>query len=432
MLVLYKRYRVCSLFLFFICIGGGCNVLPFGTVLKMDDMALSFTLLICGSHLLQGDWRFFVLDKLAKRIWLLFAFLVCVTLFSWLYYEVPFVLVLQMVRFHLYILTYFILRNQKYEDLIKVLKMLGSFTVICAVVFCLQIPLNRNLLFSVTDVTEGESETYGGITRFTNIPYYANFFLFLSVFSGSSFVLWKVRRRFYVPGIYVLMRLLSVGRTAILTTLGAVFLGVIWKRKRYIKWFVVGGFLLLPVLMIVQTTLENRGTGGDIEGILRGDYKRYLTGYRSGEESTTMLYRFAWVYERAEYLANRPFVEQLMGLPYISDHSPLIRKYVRFDVNSYNGTDDDQILRSYDIAWGNLITQFGILGSIALLNLWVFMGWKFYQYRHHPLAFAALIYFIAFFMESIAGMGFTQLKQIVPFFVLYILINMELRKSRII
>ena len=79
----------------------------------MDDMALSFTLLICGSHLLQGDWRFFVLDKLAKRIWLLFAFLVCVTLFSWLYYEVPFVLVLQMVRFHLYILTYFILRNQK-------------------------------------------------------------------------------------------------------------------------------------------------------------------------------------------------------------------------------------------------------------------------------------------------------------------------------
>lgn len=436
MLVLYKSQRAWSLFLFFVCIKGGCNVLPFGTgMLKIEDMSLVYIFIIMIYHALIGDRQMFVMDKMAKNIWYLLLFLIAATFFSWLYYEVPLPMVLQMVRYHLYILAYFVLRRQSYADLLKCLKLLGSLTLICAVLYCFQIPLNRSLLLNPNENLD-RSDDYGGFSRFTNIPPYAAMFMFLSVFTGSSFVLWKVRKKFLVPGVYIVMRLLTMGRTAILTNFSALLLGICWKRKTYIKWIVVGCIVMLPVIAFVMESFVNRGTSGDLEGIMRGEYKNYVTGYKGNGEETTMLYRIAWAYERLLYLSERPLPEQLMGMAYISDSSPLVRKYYRFTINGYGGEDDFQILRSYDIAFGNLITQFGILGSIALLNLWIYLFLAFYRNRRSTLAFASLIYLISFFMESIAGMGFTQLTNIVPFFLLYVLMkksgHQELTVNKII
>ncbi|ADY34682.1 hypothetical protein Bacsa_0069 [Phocaeicola salanitronis DSM 18170] len=429
MLVLYKRHRAWSLFLFFICLGNGCSIFPYGEgTFKIDDMSLAFILLICGYHVAIRDWSFFSLDRLAKRVWWMLAFIMAVTLFSIIYYEVPYVYVIRMARFHLFVLAYFIIRDQSYTDLVKTFRMLGTLTFVTAILFIFQLPLNQSLLLNTKDVVA--SADYGGFSRFTNMPPYANMFLFLSVFTGKTFVLWRFKQKLLVPGTYVLMRLATMGRTSILITMASLLLGICWKRKEYFKWVVLGFILLTPVLVIVQTSFQNRGTGGDIEGIFRGEYKNYATGYKGQGEETTLLYRVAWFYERATYLSERPLPEQLMGLPYIPDDEPIMRKYCRFAVNSYDGTNDSQVLRSYDIAWGNCVTQFGILGTIILLCLWGYIGLYFYRYRNHPLAFASLILFISFFVGSIAGMSFTQLKDIVIYYALFVLLQKTMAVER--
>ena len=425
MLVLYRRHRPWSLFLFFISASNGYNVIPAGSgMFKIEDMALIYIFLVLGYHIIIKDASFFRTDNISKKIGWLLLFLVGVTFFSWIYYGVPLLMVLQMVRFHLYILGYFLLRNQEYNDLLKTFKLLGTLTFICAILYILQIPLNRFLLLNYSENNE-QSSDYGGFARFTNMPIYANLFLYVSFFTGMSFTIWTIRKKYLSPIVYTVMRLLTFGRTAILTTLSALLIGVCWKRKKLIKWVIVGGVLLLPLIGLIGISFSNRGTGGDLSGIMQGEYKNYTTGYRGEGQETTLLYRIAWVYERAKYLAGRPFIEQLMGMPYVSDSSPLIQKYNHFRVLDYGGKNDMQILRSYDIAWGNLVTQFGILGSVVLLSLWVSLGVYFYRHRDNPLAFAAFIYFLSFFMGSIGGMAFTALKEILPFFLLYLLIKKD-------
>lgn len=423
MLVLYRHHRKWSLFLFFVSVTGGCGVIPFGEgALKIQDMGLAFILLICCYHLLIRDKAFFATDKLAKRVWWLLGFVVAVALFSIIYYEVPSVLVLRLIRFHLYILAYFVIRKQSCHDLQGAFNLLGTLTLVTAILFCFQIPLNKSLLLNPNERLE-VSDLYGGFSRFTNIPPYADLFLFLSLFTGSTYVLWRFKQKLWVPGIYVLMRLLTMGRTAILTTMGPLLLGICWMRRKYIKWIVVGAVLLTPVLAMVQNSFESRGTGGDIEGILRGDYKHYVVGHKGAGEETTMLYRVAWVYERIIYLSERPLIEQLMGLPYIPDEeASLIRKYCIFSINNYDRTDDDQILNSYDIALGNCVTRFGLLGTVILLSFWGYIWFFFYRNRRHPVAFAALIYSISFALGSIAGTGFADLRNTVVFFALYLLV----------
>lgn len=427
MLILYKHYRKWSLFFFFIALGDGANVLPPGSgLLKMSDMALAFILLNILYHLFNKSWYYFRLDLTSKKVLLLCVFVVSTVIFSWIYYNVPLLMSLQMGRYHLYVLAYFLLRDQPYKELLQTFKLLGIFTLICSIIYCIQIPLGIPLLINNNENLEASS-SYAGLIRFTNIPYYLNLFLFLNVFHSPSFVTLSSKKKHIVTTIFFLSRLLTFGRTAILSTFAFVAFGVCWKRKKYIKWIVLIFIIFLPVISLFRSSLESRNTFDDIQGILNGEYKTYVTGYKS--ESTTMLYRFAWVYERAKYLSERPFVEQLMGMPYVSDSSPLIKKYAKFSINGYDGNDESQILRSYDIAWGNLVTQFGILGSIILLNLWLSLCVVFYKNRNNSLAFAALIYLLSMLFLSIAGMGFSYLKNIVPFFALMTLLKKTPNKN---
>ena len=394
------RYRYLSYFLylsFMMGYSGGFGLWTDAVLgMKNKDLAIIYTFAINVYLILQGK---FYLPKLpwVKYYKILAVFIGLTALFSLFYYHFSPYQVLQGGRDYLLIASLPILIRIKPFELDKIMRLLILVVAITSALYILQIVLGRPIM---PYNGGGKIDPSTGLIRLYNSPANLSFFLTMTFIAPYYFS--KRRISFYRILFFVAL-VCTLGRTGIFTGIMTVFLALILTGKfsKTIKYGVLIGLLMIPFIGTLSNRFEKGGTDNDLQQIMAGNFDE---NYQGGGDAT-MTYRLAWVYERADYLLHRPLLEQVFGMGFISESQPVVHKKYDFKLGLI---DEETGLRGQlvtpDIAYGNLITRLGFVGTILYLLFAIHLTIFFVKQRKlHPLFVICSAFTIIMFIVSFAG-----------------------------
>ena len=354
-----RKYRKISVLIFLIFVSRGLLIIP-SSAYFVKTVHLSFLYLVV--FLLTNTTVVVKCLKqysLCRKLIAVCFFFITSILFSIFYYNFTFVSVfVQGMRFML-LLSIFIYFTLNRDDVLWIMNALFYITLITSLLYIIQGISNLPLL--PYDLRRPTSPMFYGIYRYYNIPIYASFFLYISIFANYA-----IPKKLHTISIYIFMAVtfISLGRTAIFTMFFTIMLISYFQRK--VKLYIYLAILMLPLSLVFGSFISDRmdsegKSNDDMNAVLKLDYD---AAANHSENGLTMIYRLAWVNERIEYLAHRPFVEQLYGLGLPNDEDPdVYRKYnFRYGLHTKEGLTVQ--LRTPDIAWGNFVTCYGLLGTI--------------------------------------------------------------------
>ena len=401
-LILYfnPRYRYLSYFLylsFMMGYSGGFGLWTDAVLgMKNKDLAIIYTFVINAYLILQGK---FYLPRLPwmKYYKILVVFIGLTALFSWVYYHFTPYQILQGGRDYLLIASLPILIRIKPFELDKIIRLMIIVVAITSVLYILQIVIGKPIM-----PYNGEwgFDSSTGLVRLYNSPANLSFFLTMTFIAPYYFS--KRRINFYRIRFFVAL-ICTLGRTGIFTGIMTVFLALILTGKfsKTVKYGVLIGLLMIPFIGTLSSRFEEGGTDNDLQQILAGNFDE---NYQRGE-GATMTYRLAWVYERADYLLHRPLGEQIFGMGFISDSQPVVQRKYHFFLGLLNKeTGQVAQLVTPDIAYGNLLTKLGFVGTVIFLMFAVHLAVFFFKQRkQHPLFVICSAFTITMFIVSFAG-----------------------------
>lgn len=361
LLYIKPKYRYWSYFFylsFMMGYGGGFGLWTDDILgAKNGDLAIIYTFVISFVMILNHQYRIPRLSFVVQYKWFII-FLCASVLFSSFYYHFTLFQILQGGRSFLLIFAFPILVNVKQRDFEKVLQQLIKVCVLTSMLYILQ-TISRH---AIMPYGEFETDPTTGLPRFYNSPANLDIFLALTFLKPELF---KGRINYYRI-LFLGALVCTLGRTLITTTILLVFIALFFdgKIQKIGKYLIVIGVMLLPFIGM----LGNRFTGdgsSDFSDIQAGNFKE---GYIQGRDKGTLLYRFAWMYERYDYLIHRPLGEQLFGLGLISDSQPWVNKHYNFKIGLPNPEETGAVqLSSPDISYGNIMTRLGFLGGVIYI-----------------------------------------------------------------
>lgn len=392
------RYRYISYFLyisFMIGYGGGLGLWTDQiTGIKNQDCAVAYTVIINGFYIITKQWSLPRLPFI--KFYLVFlAFLIASALFSFFYYHLSPVQIVQGGRHFVLFLSLPILYKCPKKDFNRVFELLLYFAIVTGILYVPQVFIGKSLL-----PYEGEAEIEDtvGLYRYYNFP--ENFALFLCI-SFSYKELFKVKNTNCLKALFLLVLLCTLGRTLIIITSITLFMYIIItsdKSGQYIKQLIVLGIVAVPFSILLASRFSEGGTQEDLDTLLEGEFDE---DYKS-ESSSTMTYRLAWAYERGFYLSERPLGEQIFGLGMCSESQDWVNNEYDFLIGLTDNDGQVAQLRTPDIAYGNMITQLGFGGSAIFLVFVISLTVFFWKRRKHSPGYAyyassfVLVFFLGF------------------------------------
>ena len=407
-----SKYRYISYFIyisFMLGYGGGFGLWTDSVLgIKNKDLAIIYTLVISLYLISQNEYK---LPKIEFIKWykIFIIFLLCSIVFSYIHYRFSFFQILQGGRDYLLIFSLPILIKIKLNELPKLMKLFLYVTIITSVLFILQIAVGRPLMpYS----GEPEIEPTVGLIRMYNSPALLNFFLIFTFVKPEYFG----KRVNLLRVLFFIALICTFGRTGIFSTIVSVLLAMMFlgKASKMIKTIIIMGLLFIPFIGMVTSRFEKGGTSDDLSAIKSGNYQNFEMG-----EGGTMTYRIAWVYERFDYLINRPIGEQVFGLGLISDSQPKVQKMYNFKLGL---TDPETLtpaqLSTPDIAYGNVLTKLGFVGGIIYLGFLINMA--IFLYKNRKESFLTIIcaaQIIILFIGSLAGSALSYPRNLVIYFI---------------
>lgn len=389
---------------------------------KNINLAIIYTCVICIYTFTHDNRKVTsVLDKWYKRL----LTMVCICcLFSYFHYEFSFFQILQGGRSYLILLSFYFLKIQSRSDIEWVIKSLFYVTFITAILYIFQVILKIPLL----PYGETKIDPSTGILRMYNEPTFLVQFIYLTCifpeFIKNNYSRKKIFQ--YAPAIFIIALMLTQSRMFTFMSLAFLGFGLLIKGelKKVAKYSIIIAILMLPLASILSSRIKGGNTGEDLKSVFSGKFKENLDTGKGFEGSLS--YRFAWVYERMNYLSNRPLTENLFGLGIISESQvKTIQKWYNFRVGIQdNVTGYTQQLGTPDIIYGSFLTSFGYLGGALCLLFWVLLCKCLYLNNNkHPFIFSYSIYLMFCFIASFTG-GYLIFKNLVlPFSLLSIIFN---------
>ena len=363
-LLLYTKpkYRHWSFFLylsFMMGYGGGFGLWTDEVLgAKNGDLAIIYTFVISIVMVFKRQYNIPKWSFVVQYKWFIL-FLFASVLFSLFYYHFTPFQILQGGRSFLLIFAFPILVNIKQRDFDKVLQLLIKVCVLTSMLYILQ-TISRH---AIMPYGEFDTDPTTGLPRFYNSPANLDIFLALTFLKPELFK----GRIIYYRILFFLALVCTLGRTQIITTILLVFIALFFdgKIQKIGKYVIVIGVMMLPFIGV----LSDRFTGdeaSDFSDIQAGNFKE---GYVQGRDQGTLLYRFAWVYERYDYIIHRPLGEQLFGLGLISDSQPWVDKHYNFKIGLPNPDGIGAVqLSTSDISYGNIMTRLGFLGGVIYIT----------------------------------------------------------------
>lgn len=361
LLYIKPKYRHWSFFLylsFMMGYGGGFGLWTDDVLgAKNGDLAVIYTFVISIVMVFKRQYKIPKWGFVAQYKWFIL-FLFASVLFSLFYYHFTPFQILQGGRTFLLIFAFPILVNVQRRDFEKVLLLLIKVCVLTSVLYILQI-ISRH---AIMPYGEFDTDPTTGLPRFYNSPANLDIFLALTFLKPELFK----GRIIYYRILFFLALVCTLGRTQIITTILLVFIALFFdgKIQKIGKYVIVIGVMTLPFIGVLSDRFTGDGAS-DFSDIQAGNFKE---GYVQGRDQGTLLYRFAWVYERYDYLINRPFGEQLFGLGLISDSQPWVDKHYNFKIGLSNPENTGAVqLSTPDISYGNIMTRLGFLGGVLYI-----------------------------------------------------------------
>lgn len=362
LLYIKPKYRHWSFFLylsFMMGYGGGFGLWTDEVLgAKNGDLAIIYTFVISIVMVFKRQYNIPKWSFVVQYKWFIL-FLFASVLFSLFYYHFTPFQILQGGRSFLLIFAFPILVNIKQRDFDKVLQLLIKVCVLTSMLYILQ-TISRH---AIMPYGEFDTDPTTGLPRFYNSPANLDIFLALTFLKPELFK----GRIIYYRILFFLALVCTLGRTQIITTILLVFIALFFdgKIQKIGKYVIVIGVMMLPFIGV----LSDRFTGdeaSDFSDIQAGNFKE---GYVQGRDQGTLLYRFAWVYERYDYIIHRPLGEQLFGLGLISNSQPWVDKHYNFKIGLPNPDGIGAVqLSTPDISYGNIMTRLGFLGGVIYIT----------------------------------------------------------------
>lgn len=404
------KYRYLSYFLylsFMMGTGGG----GFGlwtdeiTGIKNGDCAVIYTFIASLSLVFRHKWK---IPKIKGRGMLIvfILFLLSSCCFSYFYYELTPYQILQGARSYLLIFSLPVLLQATPSEVYKVMRLLFWMCLFTSVLYILQILVVKGPIMPYPG-TPGIDPTTG-LVRMHNAP--ANLIIFLTLSFLCPALMPKNIKLNLIRAILLVALMCNLGRTAIATGIFMVLLALLMNGsfKKIGGTIIVIGILTLPFIGTISNRFEEGGTSNDINQIFEGKFDENYTN----EGDATMLYRFAWCYERANYLASRPLGEQIFGMGFCSDSQDWVYKHYSFNLGLPNKERMQPYqLQTPDISFGNMITGLGFVGTIIYLLFYLCLVRYFWRYRKCNILFLLMsAYTLILTVIAFAGSNLSEVR----------------------
>ena len=381
---------------------------------KNMDLAIIYTfvisiLLLCKRQYKIPKWSFVTQYK-----WFV-VFMFSSILFSFLYYHFSPYQILQGGRSFLLLFSFPILVSMSKDNFNKVFRLLLKICVLTCILYILQIA-TKTALMPYGDFSIDEST---GLPRFYNFPANLDIFLALTFLKpdlfGKRVNLYRI--------LFFIALVCTLGRTMIMTSILLIFLALLFagKVKKIGSAMIIVALLLLPLMDTISSRFSNGGTS-DFADIQAGNFKE---GYVQGRDQGTMLYRFAWVYERYDYIIHRPLGEQIFGLGLISDSQPWVDRHYHFNIGLMNPSRTGAVqLSTPDISYGNILTKLGFLGSaIYLFFILTLIIFSFKNRKKNVFLLLTSASLIMLLINSFSGSAMSETRTFAIYFMFFSLIN---------
>lgn len=419
------KYRYISYVLyigFMIGYGGGYGILTDSVIgVKNKDLAIIYTFVI-SVHLLSNKLYNFPKANFIPWYKVFLLFLLCSVLFSFVHYGFSFIQILQGGRDFLLIFSLPILIRIKEHELSRIMPSLILITTITSVLYILQIIVGRPLM--PYDGEPGFDATVG-LVRLYNSPPLLDLFLALTFVTPHYFG----KRVKILRVLYFITLICTLGRTSIFSSIMVIVLSMLFlgKASKMLKTIAIVGILFIPFIGIISDRFEKGGTSEDFSSISSGNF----INYDRSEDGGTMTYRIAWVYERFDYLLDRPLGEKIFGLGLISESQDIVYKMYRFTVgNIVSDRGVPTQLTTPDIAYGNILSRLGFVGGFIYLCLFVNIALFLYKNRwQNALVVVSAAQMIMLFVVSMFGSALSEPRNLVTYFMAMATIFQQYSKS---
>lgn len=415
------KYRYLSYFLYLSFMMKGFNLWTDAiTGIKTMDMAVIYTFVISVYLVATNRWKIPRWPIRKFYIALIIVVGVCVV-FSYFYYGLTPYQILQGGRNYLLVFSLPVLLRVKSQELRKVLNLLLLFCVLTSALYILQSVLRTPLM----PYGEVGYDPATGLPRFYNTPFNLVFFLTLSFIAPQFFKgnIWIYRI------LFIMAVIATLGRTFMVSAVCSVMLALLLqgKMKRIGTAIAFIFVIITPFYGVLNDRFEGGGGTSDFEEIVKGGYK----DYQGGADGGTMVYRFAWVYERLYYMEKRPISEFLLGLGLVSDSQPWVYNHYSFTI----GLPSEEFglptqLSTPDISYGNLLVKIGVLGTIIYIAF--FLSLTIFLYKKKKTDILILISvstMIAYFLTSFSGSSFSEVRNFALVFMMLSIIYHQRKKE---
>ena len=368
-----NKYRYLSFFIYLNFLFEGFCLLKDNVLgCKNVDMALMYTACLLPVLLIQNKIRF---PKGWMKLWFttfILFFISCI-FYSIIHYNFTFYQVVQGGRYFILILSLLIFLQIRPSEVQKVFTLLMIVTLVTSLLYITQIIVGRPIM-PYSGVPR--IDPYTGLIRMYNYPPLLSLFLCISFLVPNYFG----KFRYFCQIVFLITLLLTLGRNNIICTIMILLLAHVLRGRggNLVKTIIVGCLIVSPFIDTIYARFEKGGeTNDDIETILAQGYTNNYDG-----EGGTLTYRFAWVYERADYLSSRPLGEKVFGLGLISDSQPIVHRMYNFSTGIWREELDDKTqLTTPDISYGNLLSRLGYLGMTIYIMFALTMTFFFFERR---------------------------------------------------
>lgn len=393
------------------CGNGFCLLTDNIIGIKNQDAALLYSSVILPySYFYEKNANYVHNKNIEKWLAIFFVFMIFNVIFSMFYYQLDIVQIIQGGRRYLIIFSFFFIRKIRTTDLEWLLRKIVYITSITSVLYVIQCQTGLNVLpdseiFYSNDSVDG---TY----RYYNAPPFLDISMFILIFHSNYFKGWK-----NVSAIVIMFAALfsTQGRMLIAGTITIILIGLYVNGiyKKAVKYMLACSIAITPFvpMLIERFNNKNASTGEDLQAILHGDFMNYNKTFAG-----SMTFRFALVYERMEYLAQRPIGEQIFGMGLLSDQQKtLVRKMYKFNIGLRDrDTGEISQLSTPDIAYGNLICKLGFWGMAIYLVIWgIILAQAYRNRKYHIIIFCLFLYMTNFIFGSFSGAKISYTESIV-------------------
>lgn len=300
-----------------------------------------------------------------------------------------------------------------YKDKVWLLRTIFYITIVSCLLFIIQAFTGVGIIQTATD--NGVGLDAQGFYHGALLPPFAQMMIFVSFFDDK----YLSKRLRVIGGV---LCFLAVICTMYRTLLAVTFLTIIaimfygkFRTRNIVVACVVGVLIYTFQTQFATRASKDGKTSQDIEYILEGKFNQ--ADYQS-QNGLTMLYRFALVKERLDYMIDKP-IEMVFGLGMTVDNTWAVSQYhFRYGLLDEKGRPSQ--LRTPDIDWGNFLCNYGLLGTILFFAFYLkFLGTLKQVRKISVLANVLFVYSALQIITSISGNVLSEPYSLVPLFVVY-------------